>query len=178
VEVAAGGAAFASTLTAAQAKESGKDVGTNVQALPYAEALFATGWKYSESKHGEVYVVTRIAPWLNTFVGEAYARSESILGLRMQQGTRGIRTSAAVLYALAPMEQTHNEFQLPAYRRSFFQVYGEFAFEQKLDRTWTVDVGARVSLQEAAALNPYSPSRILQPGAFLGVRWAPLPTKL
>jgi hypothetical protein len=178
VEIAGGGSVLGQSLSAEDASGTDRKKGLNVSLLPFGEALAGTGWAFSETRKGELVFVTRVAPWLNTFVGEAYARSESILGLRVSEGRNAIRATGAVLVALAPKEKLKDEFNLPAYRRSFFQVFGEFAFERKLNRELTADIGARLSLQEAATTNPFSPSRILQPGAFIGLAWVPTPAKL
>lgn len=142
--------------------------------LPVGEALLSQGFSTANAQ-GKLIAFTRADAWLNTVSGEISARSATVAALNLDFGLDALRAQAAFVQSLPLSEAT-----------TFFrQVITELSYERELTRSWFFDVGARLGFQDAVITKPDREqgrtgfkTTFLQPGAFVGIAWRPLPAKL
>ncbi len=147
---------------------------TRFNVLPVGEALINQGFAASNAQ-GRFIAFTRADAWLNTVSGEISARSATVAALNLDFGLDALRAQAAFVQSL-PLSQSTTFFR---------QIITEVAYERELTRSWFFDVGARLGFQDAVITKPEPElqrtgfkTTFLQPGAFVGVAWRPLPAKL
>lgn len=141
--------------------------------LPVGEVLLSHSFATASAK-GRLIAFDRADAWLNTVSGEIGARNALVAALNFDFGLDALRAQAAFVKSLPLSDKT----------TEFTQVITELSYERELSRSWFFDVGARLGFQDAVTFkNPVDESlslrsQFLQPGAFVGVAWRPLPAKL
>lgn len=146
---------------------------TRFNVLPVGEVLINQGFAASNAQ-GRLIAFSRADAWLNTVSGEISARSATVAAVNLDFGLDALRAQIAFVQSLPLSEST----------TAFRQVITELAYQRELTRSWFFDVGARLGYQDAEVFkNRVDPalsfsSQFLQPGAFAGIAWRPLPAKL
>jgi hypothetical protein len=133
--------------------------------------------------HGQLIAIARVQPWIDIFDGTVVQRAEAVLGAFSTVGTNTYRAEVVGHYVI-PTDASPGRYRF---------LYGEVDYAHQMNRTVSVDFGARGGAEAIGEVyscttstagcagmpsNANTSGTIYEGELFIGLSWRPLPVKL